>query len=244
MRAVPLVRPARHRDASPDRRAWIVSAVAHAGLLVVAWAASAFAPEPVEYEVVQIELVSPPPASAPEPVEEVSAPEEELQVETPDAEPEPDDVPLPEPTEEVTPPPEPEPDPPAEEQPPEPEPEPEAAPAQPEAEPEEETGQDLNIRLTGLQRDYPEYWGNIIRQIDRCFRGSRSRARVVLEFTILRDGTAVDIDVVESSGSLAFEISAIEAVECAGNGRFGPLPSDFNYDELPVRFRFDPSGGD
>jgi len=227
----------------PDRRALTVSGVIHGVVLVGAWAARAFAPPQPEYEVVQITLVSPPPAASSEPVEEVSAPQEELEVETPDPPPEPEALPLPEPEEEVAPPPpEPTPDPPAEDPPEEKDPEPEAPATTEEATEETETGDGLNVRLTGLQRDYPAYWGNIIRQIGRCFRGSRGRNSAVVQFTIMRDGTAMDIDVVESSGSLAFEISAVEAVECAGSGRFGPLPSDFNYDELPVRFRFDPSG--
>jgi hypothetical protein len=31
-------------------------------------------------------------------------------------------------------------------------------------------------------------------------------------------------------------------VDCAGKGRFGPLPDDFPWDILPVQFKFRPYG--
>ena len=32
------------------------------------------------------------------------------------------------------------------------------------------------------------------------------------------------------------------AVDCAGNGRFGPLPEDLPYDRFPIKFSFRPQG--
>ncbi len=223
----------------PGRRAIGVSVGAHLLLVAGVWALSAFSPTPVVYETIAISLYSPPPASSAEEVQAPEPQEEELQVETPDPEPDPEDVPLPEVHEEVTAPPEPT----VQESQPDPEPATEdRATVASEEPPSEETGEDLNVRMRGVQRDYPEYYNNILRQIGRCFRGARGQHRAVVKFTILRDGTVEDIDVVESSGSVAFEVRALEAVECAGSGRFGPLPSDIAYDELPILFSFDPRG--
>ena len=61
-------------------------------------------------------------------------------------------------------------------------------------------------------------------------------------FWITRDGTATDIDFESRSGNLAFDFEAIGAVECAGQGRFGPLPEDLPYERFPIRFQFQPSG--
>ena len=222
----------------PGRRAVAGSLGMHILIIAVAWVAAAFRPAPIEYETVMIQLVSPPPAQAEEVRE--AAPEEELEIETPDPTPVQEEAEVPLPAEEETPPPpEPAPDEPEEDTPPTEETE---AAEESDDPPDEETGQDLNVRLEGLQRDYPEYWEGIISQIDRCFRGSTGRNSAVVRFTIHRDGTVSDLDVVESSGSLAFEVAAIEAVECAGRGRFGPLPADFQYETLPVLFSFRPRG--
>ena len=222
----------------PDRPAVLGSAGIHVGIALIVVLVSALRPPPVQYETVMIEIVSPPPAPAEEAPEDASLPEE-LEVDTPEPEPEEAEIPLP--TEEETPPPTPD-QPPVEDT---PETAEEEAPPVEEdlvEEPEEEVGSGLNVRLEGLMRDYPEYWERIITQIGRCFRGSQNAHSAVVRFTIHNDGTVSDIDVVESSGSLAFELSAIEAVECAGRGRFGPLPSDFQYETLPVLFSFQPRG--
>jgi hypothetical protein len=34
------------------------------------------------------------------------------------------------------------------------------------------------------------------------------------------------------------------AVDCAGRGRFGPLPEDLPFETLPVEFSFRPTGTD
>lgn len=134
-------------------------------------------------------------------------------------------------------------------------PEEEAAPPTPEAEAAErptsptpdpdaeEGGEDINVRMEGLQRDYPQYYDNIIRQIHRCFRWQGSSdLRVTLRFVINRDGTVSGQDIVESSGSFSFDIDALGAVECAGSrNRLGPLPEDFRADRLEVVFKFDPA---
>lgn len=234
--------PAR-RGRGPDRRAVLASGVLHALVIVVAWGSTALRPQPIQYETVRIQLFSPPPAQAEE-VQEASPPEEELVVEEPD--PQPEAPPPPEQREEVTPPPETRPEPPRPE-PPRPDPpkeEPRQATApEPEAPAAERGGEDINVRMEGLRRDYPQYYANIVSQLRRCFRAPTGRHSATLRFVIHRDGTVSEIEKVESTGSLAFDVLAIEAVECAGNGRFGPLPDDFAWDVLPIEFFFAPRGG-
>lgn len=252
-----------------DRRSFWASASAHAVVLVfLLWVAPALRQEAVAYEVVRVSFASPPPTPADEEV--LPAPEDELVIETPQPEPEPappeeDPVPEPalpepsppEPEEEAAPEPPPEPDPappvaPPEEESPPPAPpdtppaeEPRDAQAAPteDAENAEDDGRDVAARMEGLRRDYPEYYANIIVQMERCFRGrSRgSRLEVVVTFKIARDGSTSEIDVERSSGSFAFDLDAQGAAECAGKaGRLGPLPEDYPWAFLPVQFTFSP----
>ena len=224
----------RRRD-RPQKKQLFASMGVHVVAVIVAWAAQLSTIDPTDFATIQINLVSPPPAQeAPEPAPAV---EEEVVVETPEPvleeEPPPvvEDRPVeerPEPTPTPTP----------------PEPEPVEEPGDPEPS-DELSGEDLNIRMEGLKRDYPEYYGNIIRQIRRCFgvfQGPGSLRTEVL-FYINQDGT-VDggsIEFYSRSGNFNFDIQAMGAVECAG-GRFGPLPEDLGWDRLPVLFEFRPSG--
>ncbi|MEP6781590.1 MAG: TonB family protein, partial [Gemmatimonadaceae bacterium] len=60
-------------------------------------------------------------------------------------------------------------------------------------------------------------------------------------FLIHRDGSVSEISVTKSSGSSSFDREARGAVEAAGTSRaFGPLPSGFPDDVLPVYFTFSP----
>ncbi|MDT8368533.1 MAG: TonB C-terminal domain-containing protein [Longimicrobiales bacterium] len=206
-------------------------------------------PEPLEFVSYRIEIVSPPPPRAEEVAE--AAPVEELEIETPDD-------PVPEP--ETPPPPDPEPE-------PEPEPEPVEEPAREETPPEtppadsvppteaatteevEETvegGEDINVRMEGLQRDYPEYYGNIVRQIRRCWRppqDTREGLAATIYFVIRADGTVTEARLVERSGVARFDYGALDAIGGCASGRFGPLPADLGYDRLPIQFEFRPAGG-
>jgi outer membrane biosynthesis protein TonB len=153
----------------------------------------------------------------------------------PVAEPEPEPTPAPTPPPQPTPAPRPE---------PEVEPTPAAALEPPPDAPRTDSGEDLNIRLEGLRRDYPAYYENIIRQIQRCF-SSRWRQggtwETAVVFTIGRDGIANDIEFAQRSGSIAFDYAAMEAVgDCAGQGRFGPLPEDFPSPAVRISFTFAP----
>ena len=141
----------------------------HFSAILLTWWVSATAAEVPEFMVFEIELISP---SAAELGEATSAPPEELVIETPtEVVPEPEvDVPPPIVEEEA--PPEEEPQPEETVSPPEAEPVDDPEPARsPDPDPEVETpGEDLNVRMEGLRRDYPEYYNNIIRQMQRCFR--------------------------------------------------------------------------
>lgn len=236
---------------SPDpfgRKAFLLSVLLHVSVLVAGVYVAREPRQPVAFLSYEIELVSPPPAVRAEEPEQAT---EELVVERPEPEPEPPAEEEPEevvPLEKPEPEPEPEPQPePAPERPPEPAEE-ETPAATPDAPPDEEreiSGEDINVRMEGLRRDYPVYYNNIIRQVQRCFRWREGGDwETTVFFVIRRDGTATDIDFLSRSGNAAFDFEAMGAVDCAGNGRFGPLPDELPYDRLPVQFDFRPSGSD
>jgi outer membrane biosynthesis protein TonB len=223
------------------------SVALHIVVALGAWWAHRTAAQPIQFISYEIEMVAfedlaeGPPA----------VPEEELVVETPQ-EPEP---PAPEPEPEPEPlPPDPEPDPvppPVREPEPEPEPVPERPREQPRPTPtetraEELTSAEIAVRMEGLQRDFPAYYGRIITAIQQCFRPvGTGNLPTVVRFDILRDGTVPgrSIQLHQRSGNLQFDLSAVEAVECAGRNRFGPLPDDLPVDVLPILFTFSPRGG-
>jgi hypothetical protein len=224
----------------PERKFLYASAGVHVVAVILAWTAQVSTTNPMDFISYEITLVSPPPAqeaSEPEPVVE-----EEIVVETPEPVPVEEPPPVveedtrveerPAPTPTPTPPP------------PEPEPEEEAGDPEPS---EAISGEDLNVRMEGLRRDFPEYYGNIINQIQRCFEyrgGGRLETSII--FYISRDGTVNGgtIDFFERSGNVNFDYAAMGAVECAGNGRFGPLPEELGWDRLPILFTFRPRGSD
>jgi outer membrane biosynthesis protein TonB len=215
--------------------ATIGSITIHVLVFLVAWWSSATARSPLEFITYEIELVSPPPAQE---SEEPAPAQEELVVERPESEPPPPqeetDVALEEP----------EPEPPPPERVPTPAEETEKPAAEERAEEAAESGEDINVRLEGVRRDYPAYYNNIITQIQRCFRWTQGGSwETTVYFAIRRDGTVADIDFVNRSGNAAFDFEAMGAVDCAGKGRFGPLPEDLPFDVLPVQFNFRPQGG-
>jgi outer membrane biosynthesis protein TonB len=198
-------------------------------------------PPIVNAETFEVDIVSPP-AAAPEPVDEPPALEEELVVEEPEPDPvreeteaeavieeekEREEVKAEVPERTVT-------STPVEK--------PVEKPTATETAKTEVSGEDLRVRMEGLQRDFPAYYRNIVVQMQRCFRWTGSGAlEAQVQFLIHRDGTVGrDIDIVRESGNIYFDAAAMEAVECAGRGRFGPLPEDMPYDQLPVLFNFQP----
>lgn len=232
----------RRRSEPPGKWAFGASGAVHVVAILLAWWSTTLDAELPQFAIYEIELVSP---AALEFGERTPPKLPDLVVETPrQAEPEEQgdpvivddapplrDEPVEEQPVEQTAPPVPEAE--ATEQPTSPTPDPEAA----------EGGEDINVRMEGLQRDYPEYYDNIIRQIDRCFRWQGpGDLRVTVRFVINRDGTVSDQSIVEGSGSFSFDIDALGAVECAGSrNRLGPLPKDFRADRLDIVFKFDPA---
>jgi outer membrane biosynthesis protein TonB len=233
----------------PGPRPVFLSTGLHALLVVGLWMGQELGTEPVEYVTYQMELIT-----EAELADMSSAPDEP-EVETPNAplpepEPEPEPEPIPEP--------EPEPEPELEPAPPEPEPEPEPAPPEPEPEIVEQPTQpaenldisrasteQMAVVMQGLRQDYPQYYEDIVRQINRCFRwtGGGQRWTTIVRFEIQRDGTipGSSIQLYQRSGNGTFDIQAFGAVECAGAGRLSPLPEDLPYDALPVQFTFSPA---
>lgn len=222
-------------------------------LAAVFWVVPALQPEPVYYMVMAVEIVSAPPVQAPPPEEdEPPAAEDELVVETPE-EPEPPEE---EEEEEEDPVPileeEPEPDPePDSAEAPEPQPEEVPPPAETpvpaesdEEEEAEETFEELQARQEGFKAEYPEYFANILRQVNRCLRTTDNRVATV-RFEIERDGRTTSFGVVRSSGRTTFDWQILKAIECAGRpDRLGPLPDDYPFEVLPITLVVSPRGGE
>jgi hypothetical protein len=225
------------RRERPGKKQLYASASVHVVAIVLVWVAQMPRTNPVDFTAIQITLVSPPSTQeAPEPEPVV---EEEITVETPEPIPEEEPPPVVEEDERVEQRPEPTPTPP----PPSPEPVEEAGDPEPS---DEMTGEEIAVRMEGLTTDHPEYWGNIVRQIRRCFEyrgGGRLETEVL--FYISRDGTVEgsSIEFYMRSGNVNFDYAAMGAVECAGTGRFGPLPEELGLDRLPILFSFRPIGG-
>ncbi len=237
----------RRTGGRPPTRSLVGSLLVHGVVGTLALLVAMREPMPLTFITYEVEIVSPP-ASPQEAEETTPAPEEEFVVERPE------EAPVQEPQAEIpTPeaepaPAEPEPEPEEEaEPPPEPEAEPEPTPTASEEVSEEElTGEDIEVRMEGLRQDFPQYYENIIRQIRRCFRpppGIPSSLTTEVYFVIRQDGTVRDVRFLQQSGNPDFDFEALGAVgDCAGQGRFGPLPADYPYESLPIIFDFRPSG--
>ena len=175
-------------------------------------------------------------------VEPAPAPEEEeLTVDTPEPEPVPEEEPEAVLEREQEPEPEPRPD--------APEPEPEVEPVEEEPEPapmdEANTGtDDLDVRMRGVERDFPQYYANMQRQLRRCFRPpGRADLTASVDFVLDREGKVLDstVRISETSRSVVFDLAVREAIECAGGGRFGPLPPEMQLEHARFRFTFSPA---
>lgn len=109
---------------------------------------------------------------------------------------------------------------------------------------EEEGDETVNVQLEGKTFPFPDYLQNIIAQVNRYWRpptGARS-LQAEIAFVIARDGSVSDIEWINRSGDLSFDLEARGAVEAAGrNQAFGPLPERYPRDRLRVSFFFDPS---
>lgn len=99
------------------------------------------------------------------------------------------------------------------------------------------------VRSDGIEFPFPGYLNNIVRQIALNFKPRNPAARLKAEvrFLIHRDGSVSDLTFIRRSGNFSFDLEAQGAVESASSTRaFGPLPTGFPDDALPVVFSFDP----
>jgi len=100
------------------------------------------------------------------------------------------------------------------------------------------------VRSDGIEFPFPGYLNNIVRQIALKFKPRNPAARLKAEvrFLIHRDGSVSDITFIRRSGNFSFDLEAQGAVEAASSAHaFGPLPTGFPDDALPVVFSFDPA---
>jgi outer membrane biosynthesis protein TonB len=109
------------------------------------------------------------------------------------------------------------------------------------------SGQDVaNVKISGFEDRYAGYVRNIVTQIRNRWQRPMGNAALTAEiaFVILKDGSVRDIEIVKRSGNYAFDLGARGAIESAGEARaFGPLPTTFEGEALPISFFFTPSGG-
>jgi len=99
------------------------------------------------------------------------------------------------------------------------------------------------VRSEGIEFPFPGYLNNIVRQVALNFKPRNPAARLKAEvrFLIHRDGSVSDLTFIRRSGNFSFDLEAQGAVEAASSTRaFGPLPTGFADDVLPVVFSFDP----
>ncbi len=236
---------ARRSRSRADARPALGSVVVHGVALALAWVAATRRPEPIDFVSFQIDMVSMPaaadlgspvvevpPAAQPPAAEPTPAPPEPAKAETkapPAPEPKKEPTPAPAPTTA-----------PSTARPTTPTPKPTTSGPTTDRATGSESADAINIRIEGLRRDYPAYYNNIILQIQRCLRWAGSEPfETELYFVIEKNGSASNVAFVRRSRSYAFDTEAMGAVECAG-ARFGPLPDDFQFDRLPVRFTFRP----
>ena len=100
------------------------------------------------------------------------------------------------------------------------------------------------VRSDGIEFPFPGYLNNIVRQIALNFnpRNRAARLKAEVRFLIHRDGSVSDLTFIRRSGNFSFDLEAQGAVEGASSARaFGPLPTGFPDDVLPVVFSFDPA---
>lgn len=98
------------------------------------------------------------------------------------------------------------------------------------------------VRTEGIEFPFPGYLNNIVRQIALRFNPEDDAGySAEVSFLLHRDGRVSSLRFIRPSRSYAFNLEAQGAIEQAARaGAFGPLPSGFADDVLPVIFSFDP----
>jgi TonB family protein len=96
---------------------------------------------------------------------------------------------------------------------------------------------------TGAQLDVgnfccPEYVETVVQRIHQLWDSKQNVAgRVVVKFTIERDGTLSNVQVFQPSGLVALDMAAYRAVQLTQ--RVPPLPAQFSNPTLTIRLNFD-----
>jgi periplasmic protein TonB len=100
-----------------------------------------------------------------------------------------------------------------------------------------------NIKTEGVEFTDQAYLNNIVRQIAVRFKPRNPGAlRAEVFFIVRRDGSIGEFRFLTKSGVYAFDLEAQGAIESAGSAKaFGPLPTNYVNDFLPLIFSFDPS---
>ena len=96
------------------------------------------------------------------------------------------------------------------------------------------------VRTEGIEFPFPGYLSNIVRQVRLNFKPRNQGLKAEIFFFIKRDGSVAGLRFVTRSGNFEFDLEAEAAVEAAARN-FGPLPTGFSDDILPISFRFDPA---
>lgn len=87
------------------------------------------------------------------------------------------------------------------------------------------------------------YWGPYMRELEQKIKGNWNppkdgvTKRVVVIFTIGRDGKFLDKKITKSSGNKNADSAALRAIELTAP--FRPLPKEFEGDSVPIEFTFD-----
>jgi protein TonB len=100
----------------------------------------------------------------------------------------------------------------------------------------------INLRTEGVEFPDQAYLNNITRQIYSSWFPKQQGMQLLAEvkFTIHRNGSVTDIEVVKRSGNRLYDIEAMGTVEAVASARkFGPLPAVWTDDVLIVYFTFD-----
>jgi TonB family protein len=105
--------------------------------------------------------------------------------------------------------------------------------------PKELKGEAGTLKLQNPGFEYDFYLALIQSKIERNFRpppGVRGDHMATVSFVITKDGSLINIGLIQTSGNLLIDQSAERAVRAAG--RFPPLPPQYEQGELGINFEF------
>ena len=105
--------------------------------------------------------------------------------------------------------------------------------------PKELRGEAGTLKLQNPGFEYDFYLALIQSKIERNFRpppGVRGEHMATVSFVITRNGSTINIGLIQSSGNQLIDRSAERAVRAAG--RFPPLPPQYEQGELGINFEF------